>query len=266
MRPFRRKARDVRPLLPPLVGLLPLALLLVLWQVFGHVDSTEFPPPSTWLDALRAVDDRDLLWPAIQRTVLVFAAALAAATVVGAAAGTLLGASKTARSAFGPLADFLRNFPPPAAVPVAVLLLGNGLGMSLVVIVATALWPILLNTEEAVRAIPKARIDAGRSLGLSRRRQVTSMIVPGVMPMVMIGVRVATPVCLIVTLLAEMLASTGGIGQLILERQRLYDSAGVFGCLAIVGALGLLISVVVGAFERGLLKNWPPSHGDLQRS
>lgn len=254
------RAGRPRPLFPPLVGLAPLALLLALWQILGDPDSANFPPPASWLDAVQAVHERDLLVPAIRRTVLVFVAALAIATVVGAALGTLLGASARARKAFGPVTEFLRNFPPPAAVPVAVLLLGNGTTMSLIVIVSTAVWPIVLNTEEGVRAIPRLRIDAGRALGLSRSRQISAMIVPGVLPVVMIGVRVATPVCLIVALLAEMLGSTGGIGHLLLERQRLYDSAGVFACLAIVGILGLLISAAVGGLERKVLKNWPPSH------
>ncbi|WP_436764247.1 ABC transporter permease [Streptosporangium sp. V21-05] len=262
MRPsgLRRRPSTARPLFPPLVGLLPLAVLLLAWQMLGDRGSADFPPPTSWIEAIEAVRQRGLLVPALQRTLLVFAAALAIATVIGAAIGTLLGASTVARKAFGPLTELLRNFPPPAAVPVAVLLLGNTTTMSLIVIVATALWPIVLNTQEAVRVIPRVRIDAGRALGLSRGRQISSMIVPGVLPAVMIGVRVATPICLIVVLLAEMLASTGGIGHLILERQRLYDSAGVFACLAIVGVLGLLTSTLVGGFERVLLRNWPPGH------
>ncbi|MDX6744183.1 ABC transporter permease [Actinocorallia sp. A-T 12471] len=258
----RRRPRSGRPLFPPLVGLAPLALVLLLWQLFGDPDSVNFPPPGEWVEATKAVQDRDLLLPALEQTLAVFAVALVLAAVIGAAAGTLLGASAFARDAFGPVAEFLRNFPPPAAVPVAVLLLGDTLTMSLIVIVGTAVWPIILNTEEAVRAIPHVRINAGRALGLSRPRQITTLIVPGVLPAVMIGVRVATPICLIVVLLAEMLASTGGVGHLILERQRMYDSAGVFACLAIVGVLGLLTSATVGGLERVMLRNWPPSHAE----
>ncbi|MFG1928660.1 ABC transporter permease [Cryptosporangium sp. NPDC048952] len=250
---------------PPLIGLLPLVVLLVGWQVVADPDASNLPPPSTWWDAVRAVDERGLLVPAVVRTVLVFFAAITIATVAGVAFGTVLGASSRARAAFGPLAEFLRNFPPPASVPVAVLLIGNNLAMNLVVIVSAALWPILLNTEGAVRDIPPVRIAVGRMLQLSRTRRVFSLLVPSVLPMVMVGVRVATPVCLIVTLLAEMLASTGGIGQVILERQRLYDSAGVFGFLIIVAALGLLVTAIVGGLERVILRNWPPRHGDPQR-
>ncbi|GAA3226411.1 ABC transporter permease [Actinocorallia longicatena] len=249
-------------LFPPLTGLAPLALVLVVWQLLGDPDSANFPPPSSWFEAAEAVQRRGLLVPSLERTLLVFAAALAIAAVLGAAAGTVLGASPLARRVFGPLTEFLRTFPPPAAVPVAVLLLGTTTTMSLIVIVATAMWPIVLNAQEAVRTIPRVRIDAGRALGLSRGHRLVSVIAPGVLPAVMVGVRVATPICLIVVLLAEMLAGTGGVGHLILERQRLYDSAGVFACLAIVGVLGLLTSAVMGVLERVLLRNRPPvPHG-----
>ncbi|MBW8487214.1 ABC transporter permease [Actinomadura parmotrematis] len=256
----RRKAK--RPLFPPPAGLLPLAVLLAAWQLLGDPHAADFPSPGAWIDAGRAVQDRGLLLPALGTTLLTFALALALATLAGAALGTLLGASPAARRLLGPLTEFLRNFPPPAAVPVAVLLIGTTRATTLAVVVAAALWPIALNTQEAIDAVPRVRIDAGRALGLGRGRQIASVIVPGVLPAVAVGVRIAAPICLIVVLLAEMLTSTGGVGGLVLERQRQYDSAGVFACLAIVGALGLLTSAAVGLAERVLLRHQPPDHAE----
>lgn len=242
---------------PPLLGLLPLTLLLVIWQLFGDPESASFPPPSQWFGAVTSLDFSEVLLPATERTILVFVAALLLATVLGIALGTVMGTSTKTRRALSPFTEFCRTFPPPAAVPVAVLVLGNTLTMSLLVIVGTAMWPVVINTVVGVQAIPDVRVDAGRILGLSRRERILKVVVPSVLPGVALGVRVATPICFIVTLLAEMLASTGGLGQLILSRQRVFDSGGVFGLLVLIGILGLVVNAAVGWLEGRALANRP---------
>jgi ABC-type nitrate/sulfonate/bicarbonate transport system permease component len=250
------KDRRIRAF-PPLVGLLPLVVLLALWQLLGSPDSPSFPVPSEWFTALTSLDAGEVVLPAVARTILVFAGALLVATVLGVVLGTVMGASRKAERALSPLTEFCRTFPPPAAVPVAVLILGNTLGMSILVIVATAMWPIVINTVAGVQAIPSVRIDAARILGLSLRERIGKVVVPSVLPGIALGVRVAAPICLIVTLLAEMLASTGGLGQLILGRQRVFDAAGVFGLLVLIGVLGLVVNALVGWIEGRALANHP---------
>lgn len=241
----------------PVVGLAPLLLLLVIWQLVGSDQSVTFPPPSTWWSALRSLDDADVLRPAIVHTLWVFLLSLGSATVLGVVVGAPIGISRRLERAASPLMEFARAFPPPAAVPVGVLLLGPTLHMSVLVIVATAVWPIIINTVSATQRIPRVRIDVGRSLDIPPWVRFSKLIVPSVLPAVLLGVRVATPICFIVTLLAEMLASTPGLGQLLLQQQRLFDSQSVFALLALIAVLGLLINVAVARVEAFLLRNWP---------
>lgn len=238
------------------LGLLPLVLALALWQVMGNPLDPSFPPPSLWLEAVGGMDEQHLVRPTVLKTVETFLAALVLSTVAGALLGMLIGASRQADRALGPLLDVCRILPPPAIVPIAVLLIGTTSVTTVAVVVFAAIWPILFNTAASMATIPPVRLEMSRTFALTRMERLRKIVVPSAMPGVALGVRVATPICLVVTLLAEMLASTGGVGQLLVERQRAYDAASVFGLLVLVGGLGLVVNVGVSAFERYLARHF----------
>ncbi|HZO37241.1 MAG TPA: ABC transporter permease subunit [Solirubrobacteraceae bacterium] len=253
----RRPARRLGRRLAPVLGLLPLVVGLACWELFGDKGSPTFPPPSTWWDALRILNDDGTLMPAIGETLKTFAVALAVATAIGVALGIAIGMSRIVDRALGPLLEFFRIMPPPAIIPVAVLVIGTNLQMKVLVVVLACVWPILLNTTSAVRAIPPVRIAMARSLRLSNPALLRKVIVPSTLPGSVLGLRVATPLCFIVTLVVEMLASSGGVGQLILLNQRNFNAQAVFGLLVVIALLGLALSLLIAATESRALRRWP---------
>ena len=94
------------------------------------------------------------------------------------------------------------------------------------VVVLAALWPILLNTSSAVRELNPILLDTARSLRLSRTRTVFGVLLPSVMPAVIVGIRVATPVALVITLLVEYLTAVNGVGALVGDAQRTFQPRG----------------------------------------
>jgi ABC-type nitrate/sulfonate/bicarbonate transport system permease component len=110
--------------LSSLRGLIPLAVLLALWEVVGNPDAHTLPPPSRWWEALKSIEADGSLWPAVLETLELFAEALVIATAIGVTLGVALGASKTLSRALGPLLEFLRTTPAAAIVPGAILLFG----------------------------------------------------------------------------------------------------------------------------------------------
>jgi ABC-type nitrate/sulfonate/bicarbonate transport system permease component len=133
-------------LLPPPVGLLPLAIVLLAWQFFATGKSPNFPPPSSWWEAIRGLATDGSLAPAVGATLENFAAGLTAAGVLGFFLGILIGTVAGVRRWTGMLLEYLRALPPPVLVPIAILMLGFSPTMQIGVIAFTTVWPILLNT------------------------------------------------------------------------------------------------------------------------
>ena len=250
--------------LPPLRGAAPLLVLLVLWQVAGSRQSPYFPPPDTWWTGLETLRSGGKLYPALASTVLTFALGLVIACFLGAAIGLLIGTSRAASRALGPLLEFCRGLPPPVIVPVAVLLLGYAESLKLLVVVWVAMWPILLNVATAAELLDPLLRDVGRSFRLDPLAKMHKIVIPAVVPPFLIGVRVAVPLAIIITLLVEMITMLPGIGSLIVTAQRDFRSADVYGLLVLVGLVGFVLNNVFVVIEDLLLRRYPPRAHKVQ--
>lgn len=230
----------------PARGLIPLVLGLVIWQLVGDKESPYYPPPSEWYQAVKPliVGEHELL-PALGWTTLTFVLGLIISTLVGAIIGTLVGSSRLADRAFGPTLEFFRILPAASLVPIAALILGYTMQMKLVVVVMPALWPILLTCRSARRSISPVLLDVPRTMGLSRLEGLFKVIVPSMIRPTLLGVRVAAPLALIITLLVEIVTRINGLGGLLGTAQANYDSAQAYGLLIIAGALGFVLNWLV---------------------
>jgi ABC-type nitrate/sulfonate/bicarbonate transport system permease component len=240
-------------------GLLPLLLGLAIWQAFGPEKSPYFPPPSAWFDSIVFLARNGKLWPALAATVTTFAAGTALACAIGFPLGLLIGRSRPLRRALGPLLEFCRGLPPPVLVPVAVLLLGYAESLKLLVVVWVSIWPVLLKTSMAIGQLDELLIDVSRTFHFNAVTTLRKIVAPAVVPAFLLGVRIAIPLAIIITLLVEMLTSVPGIGSLIVTSQRQFRPAEVYGLLVLVGILGLAVNAIFTSLERAVLKRWPPT-------
>ena len=238
------------PVITALRGLLPVAALLVMWQLTTSVDSLSFPPPHEWLTAIARMRDDGVLFPAIRYTLGTYALGLVCAVVVGGIVGTAIGSSRVIDRALTPTIDFIAAVPGAALVPVAVLLLGSGQLSGVVTVALIVSWPILLNTATAMRSIPSVRLEMSRTIGLSRPQRWGKVIVPSLIPGMMLGVRVAASLAVIITLLVDILGAGTGLGRLLIESQQRLDASAAWGLLLIVGVFGYLMSLTLSRLER----------------
>lgn len=257
----RRGRRATRRPARALLGLLPLVALLGYWQLFGSATSISFPRPNRWFSALSQLvnQGQPLLGSATVVTLETFALSLAIATLLGVVLGMIIGASRTADRAFTPLMEFFRSLPPPAIVPIALLLLGATLKMMVTVVVVAIIWPILLNTVAAMHALPRVRLEMSKALGLSRTEHVFKVILPSLLPGIFVGVRIAVAVSLIVTLLVDYLSGARGLGTLLDVQQEDFNSAAVWGLLLLIGVFGFVLNSLLAIAERQILRNWSGS-------
>ena len=242
----------------PIRGLLPLVVILGVWQLVGAADSPYFPPPGEWVKALEPLLDNGTLMPALGWTAATFVVGLAMATLLGFVFGVLMGSNRIADRTLGPTVEFLRILPAAALVPVAVLILGYTLRMKLGVVVVTAAWPILLTCRSGRRSMSPVLLDVPRTLGLSRWDAIRKVVVPALVGSMLLGVRVAAPIVLIITLLVEILTRINGLGSLLATAQASYLSARVYGLLMIAGILGFLVNYLVALLEVAVSKRMGP--------
>lgn len=239
-----------------LLGLTPLVLGLIAWQVLGSPMSFTFPSPDTWWEATKNMHAADELMPALMRTVLTFVYGLALSVVVGVAAGWFIGSSRLAERALSPILDFFRAMPSPALVPVATVIFGVTVGMSAVVMLISIVWPILLSTISARKTIPPVRLEMGRVLGLSTFDQMRKIVLPSLLPAIMTGTRVAVSQGFVIALLIDIIGAGAGIGRLLVVRQQTFDAASVWALLVVIGLVGLVANGLVALLDHRVQRGW----------
>jgi ABC-type nitrate/sulfonate/bicarbonate transport system permease component len=236
-----------------------LAVLLA-WQLLvtnGVVDTPSVPAVSeifaVWVDLLTSGQLLTDLWASLLRVFIGFGIA----SVVGTVLGIAMGYSRLAFNLLEPLTELLRPIPSPAYVPLAILFLGLGEEMKIFVIAFSCTFPILLNTFSAVRSVDPVLVNTGRTFGASRRQQIWKIYLPSALPGIMTGLRVALGIGLILVVIAEMVASSNGIGYFILNAQRLFMVPEMFAGIATLAITGYILNQVFITAERRLLR-WQP--------
>ena len=173
------------------------------------------------------------------------------AVVVGVPAGAALGWSTRSARAFGPLIEVLRPISPLAWIPLAILWLGVGDGAAVFLIFVAAVLPITVAAAAAVRAVPAVHIDAARNFGLGRVAVLRRVLLPGALPQLLVGLRIALGIAWLVVVAAEMIAVSSGLGFLIIESRNAgdrYDD--VVAAMIAIGVIGLLLDRAMRRLER----------------
>jgi ABC-type nitrate/sulfonate/bicarbonate transport system permease component len=147
----------------------------------------------------------------------------------------------------------LRPLPPLAIVPVAMLFAGVGSGAKVLVIFYSVSFPIVLSTIDAVRSAHPMLTSVARSLRLSRRQIMLQIDMPAALPQVIVGIRIAVALSILISISAEMLLSTDGIGNVIMRSQEQFRVAMGMAALLVIAATALIINGLVRWIERRAL-------------
>ena len=240
-------------------------VLLVIWGIWGTLAPGKFfPGPLTILDAfvrtwVGPAFVADVL-PSLGRLVL----GIALSVIVGVAAGAVIGRVRWLRDVTAPVLEFFRAVPPPALIPIIAVLIGATDSMKIVVIVAGAVWPVLLNTIDGVKATDSVMQDTARSFSLTTRERVRYLILPAASPRIMAGVRQTLSIALILMVISEMFYSSSGLGYRIVYFQRNYLIAEMWSGIVLLGLVGVLLAAVFGFVERRVLR-WYHGTREVER-
>ncbi len=247
-----------KKLLNPLISCAPVLIGFILWETFAASTSTNFPPPSLWLASILKLNKNHQFYSALLETLWTFGIGLFIASFLGFVIGLLIGTSHTFKIWIAYVLEFFRCLPPPVIIPIAVLILGYSPTMKITVIVIASIWPILLNVVSAINQLGNGLFEMGKTLHLNRVDILRKLLIPAILPGFLIGIRVAAPLAVIITLLIEMLTAMPGLGGLMIAGQRNFNASQVFGILIVVGIVGLAVNQLSLFLEKILLAYKPP--------
>ena len=229
--------------------------ILVLWQAWTvHASSPYFPRLSTIL-----VEFRDM-WlfsqfgthvvPSLERIGLGFLIAV----VAGIAIGIPLGLSRWARLWAMPHIEYWRAIPPPALLPISIILLHSiGDRQKVTFIAFFCLFPILLNTIDGVRAIDPTLLETARSFNVPKRERIRRLVLPAAAPQIAAGMRTSLSLAVIIMVLAEYFSSTSGVGYVLLISKNTFEFSPMWAAILLIGLLGYVLNVIFLLVERRLL-------------
>jgi ABC-type nitrate/sulfonate/bicarbonate transport system permease component len=179
------------------------------------------------------------------------------AVAIGVAVGTALGRARVGMDYVSALFAFFRAVPPPALVPVFMLLFGIDTTMKLATIVFGALWPVLLNTVDGVRSVDAVQTDTARSFRVRRHLWIGMVVLPAALPKIFSGLRVSLAIALLLMVVSEMVGVTNGIGYQLRYAQDRFSFIEMWAWIVLLGVLGYVFNTVLLAVERRVLR-WQP--------
>ena len=186
----------------------------------------------------------------------------AAAAVIGVPLGILMARQALIRWFFDPIVSL--GFPAPkvAFLPIFILWFDLFDTAKIVLVLFTAIFPIVAATWAGTFTVDKNFIWSARSLGASKHEILSEIILPAAMPQILTGLQIALPISMIVALVSEFLMGGRGLGGAMIDAQRFGDSPGVFAGIVSIALAGL---VMIKALEyaRKRLLSWHPETAAL---
>ncbi|MCR2783253.1 MULTISPECIES: ABC transporter permease [unclassified Microbacterium] len=241
-------------------------ILVTLWWINTILSPNFFiPEPPELIAEFFGLWFGPRLWADVLPSLARFGMGVALAIVVGVLLGIVIGLNRTLRAMTEPLFEFFRALPAPVLVPPLLLIIGPNDAMKVVVIAIGAVWPVLLNTVEGVRATDPVQNDTSRSYGISGFNRVRYQVLPSAAPQVLAGVRQCLPIGLILMVISEMFAPTGGLGAAIIRFQRTYAIPEMWSGILLLGIVGFLVAMLFRVVERRILR-WYYGLKDLENA
>ncbi|RCG30781.1 ABC transporter permease [Sphaerisporangium album] len=177
----------------------------------------------------------------------------AVACVLGIGLGVALGRSRALAGYIDPLVEFGRAIPPPALVPLFIVIFKLGTEMQVATIVYGVIWPILINSIDGARYVDRLHMDTAEVFGMGRAQRLFRIILPAAGPKIFAGLRLSVALAVILMVLSELVGSTDGIGYQLSYTQMNFDLAGMWSVIVLLGVLGLVLNASFLAVERRVL-------------
>lgn len=239
-----------------------LGVLLIVWWFVAWQEMVApylIPPPGDVLDVL--VDQRSELmghtWVTTYETLIGFVLA----AVIGVGTAVLIVYSKTLERAIYPVILFAQVIPKIAIAPILVVWFGFGVTPKIVLAVLIAFFPVVVSSVAGLRSINPELLELSATMGASKWQTFLKFRLPGALPHVMAGLKVAVTLAVVGAVVGEFVGAQEGLGYVLLASSGNLDAPLLFADLFLMSAIGIVLFVVIELAE-SLLIPWHASRRD----
>ncbi len=235
-------------------------LLLIVWFALSHasfIKAGYLPTPEelwkTFVDLVKDGYQGKPLWEHIGVSLMRTLSGFALGVLFGVPVGLLAGYSRRAGAMISPIMAFIRPIPPIAFIPMAVLYFGLGETGKIVLIFFVSFNYVQANAQAGAANFPIAYRRASESLGLTKAQTFYRVVLPGALPQIFTGLKVALALSWAVVVAAELVGAQSGLGFMISDAALLFRIPVVFIGIALIGAIGLILNLTLNLIEHKIV-------------
>jgi NitT/TauT family transport system permease protein len=231
--------------------MLPATVLLV-WQGAAsvHAGIGVLPAPTQILRALYDAAAEGRLVADGSHTLMAALASWLICLWVGIPFGMALGSSARLRIALLPLVELLRPLPAVALIPLAVLAFGFSWKTEVAVTVFASLWPVVFASKAGIERLNPRVFEVAATLNLGRWKTLRSVIAPAAFRQILVGAKLSFGLCLVVSVVAEMVGNPAGLGWGLVSAQEAMRGSETFAYLLTIGVLGVAANAALDRVVR----------------
>ncbi len=178
---------------------------------------------------------------------------LVLAVLIGIPLGLVKARSRLADATLDPVLAFWFPVPKVGLIPLAMLFFGLGHGSKIALVFVDALLPLVIATYHGALRTDDRLVWSARTMGDSELQILWHVVLPAALPQIFTGFRLAVTVSLLVVFLAEMVASSSGLGHVMIYALRTLETKDVFSALVAMSLMAFIADWVVLALRRRFL-------------
>jgi len=231
-------------------------LLLILWEILvqiGALDKRFFPAPSSIVGTFTNLVTSGELWKHLTASISRILIGFALGAIPALLLGITMGLFRWPRAFFSPMIAALYPIPKIAILPLIMLIFGLGEPSKWVIIAIGTFFLVLYNTMAGVMNIPNIYLDVGKNFGASRIQFYSTIALPGALPLIFTGMKLAAGVALLIIVAAEFVGAKTGIGYLIWQSWQTFSVETMYVGLVVIAVLGYLVSLAMDELEHFLI-------------
>ena len=180
--------------------------------------------------------------------------ALFITTVLGYFIGLSIGINKKLDDIISPILYLFFPVPRIAFLPVFMILFGLSDLSKIILIIAIAIFQIIISTRDGVKQIPNSFILSARTLHLSKKEMVRHIYIPATLPKLFTSLRIALGSSMAALFFAENYATKYGIGYYIMNSWIKVDYEGMYCGIIAISMLGIILFKVIDLIQYKLCK------------
>lgn len=228
--------------------LLSVALFCGAWEIAGQIPiNFALPPFSRTMAAFFAMMADGSMERAYLSTLQPLVIGVLISAFLGVGLGVLIGLRRDAEWLIAPVFIVLQAAPMAALIPLITFIYGIGLAAKVLAVCLLALPVIVLNSYKAVRNVNPSLVDMCRAFQGSRLQEVFKIVIPDASPLIFAGLRLGVAAGFIGVVLAELLITPTGIGDLITYHRSVADYAEMY---AVIASIIVFSAITLAALQR----------------